>query len=330
MKSNPLISIIIPVYNLEKYIEECVKSILNQKFDDCEIILVDDGSPDNCGKICDRLSSENPCIKVIHKENGGVSSARRAGAETAQGDYIFCVDGDDFLKEGCLLSVAEIINKTKADIICHGLVYERNDGFFESTLPHREGLYSKADIEKEIFPLLIHKCDATYFITSLCGKAIRRELFLQNILTDPRAVLGEDGACVIPCVYHAESMYIIKECFYYYRLNTESATKAKKALPTEWPEIVYNHIICKINVETSDFQSQLYRKLAHDIFTVCVTQFYSGTYKSAKKRIQEIISNPLYKEAIKNCKFKGSLKALVMQYALRYRLYCLIYFYSKL
>ena len=92
-----LISVIIPIYKVEKYLRECIDSIINQSFKNLEIILVDDGSPDNCGKICDEYAKKDNRLKVIHKENGGLSSARNAGLDIATGEYISFVDSDDYV-----------------------------------------------------------------------------------------------------------------------------------------------------------------------------------------------------------------------------------------
>ena len=108
---NPLISIIIPVYNREKYIEECLNSILSQTFNDYEILLIDDGSNDNTGIICDKYAEENKKIKVFHKKNGGVSSARNLGLRCAKGKWIIFVDSDDVLAKESLTIMNSIINK---------------------------------------------------------------------------------------------------------------------------------------------------------------------------------------------------------------------------
>ena len=93
-----LISIIVPIYNVEKYIHKCIESIINQTYKNLEIILVDDGSPDNCGNICEEYAKNDSRIKVIHKENNGLSSARNAGLEICKGDYIGFVDSDDYIE----------------------------------------------------------------------------------------------------------------------------------------------------------------------------------------------------------------------------------------
>ena len=97
-KEHPLISVIVPIYKVEKYLSKCIESIIAQEYSNIEIILVDDGSPDNCGKICNDYAIKDNRIKVIHKENGGLSSARNAGIDIAQGEYIGFVDSDDTIE----------------------------------------------------------------------------------------------------------------------------------------------------------------------------------------------------------------------------------------
>ena len=273
MTGGLMFSIVIPVYKVEKYIRACVESVLHQNFSDCEIVLVDDGSPDGCPLICDELARHNCQIKVIHKENGGVSAARRDGARAAKGEYVVFIDGDDWLDRECLKLIADVTRKTNADIVCYGMVYDNGKSFEARTLEYRPGYYSHEDIERELFPSLIQGADVRYFAPSLCGKAIRRRLFIENCLVDRRVVIGEDGACVIPCVYHAKSMYILKECMYHYRYNVESATRRERIYNWEWPRLVAEHITRRIDIQKGNFREQLDRKITHDLFTVVLSQF---------------------------------------------------------
>ena len=103
-------SVIVPIYNIEKYLTRCIDSVLAQTFSDYELILVDDGSPDNCPVICDEYAAKDARIKVIHKQNGGLVSARQAGIRIACGDYVFHLDGDDAILPDALESAYEIIN----------------------------------------------------------------------------------------------------------------------------------------------------------------------------------------------------------------------------
>lgn len=117
--TSPEISIIVPIYKVEQYLDRCVESILKQTFTDFELILVDDGSPDNCPKMCDEWSKKDSRIKVIHKKNGGLSSARNAGLDVARGKYIGFVDSDDYISEDMYSHLYQLLIKNQADIsIC--------------------------------------------------------------------------------------------------------------------------------------------------------------------------------------------------------------------
>ena len=326
----PLFSVLIPVFKIEKYIEECVLSITNQSFSDFEIILIDDGSPDGCPEICERLRKNDSRIKVLHKKNEGVAKARRDGAEIAEGEYVICIDGDDWLKKDCLTQISEVVQKKNIDIFCFGMLADNGKQTTPLGINYREGFYSKQAMEKEIFPLLIQKSDASYFIPSLCGKVIRRQLFLDNVLANENVTIGEDGACVIPCVFHANSMYISNDCFYFYRYNSESATKGEKVFNWDWPKLVANHIENRIDINYGDMQRQLYRKITHDIFSVVVSQFNrKEKYSVIVKDIITHLDDKVYKEAIQKCEFEGSIKARIMMIVLKKRIFFPIYMYSK-
>ena len=116
MNDNPLISVIIPIYNVEQYLKRCVESLRHQTYSNLEIILVDDGSPDSCGKICDDYQKADNRIKVIHKKNGGLSDARNVGIGMAQGEYITCIDSDDFVSPFFIENLWVAIEKSKCEI----------------------------------------------------------------------------------------------------------------------------------------------------------------------------------------------------------------------
>ena len=143
LNNNILFSIVIPVYNVEQYLEVCVNSILSQKYSYFEIILVDDGSTDNSPQICDALGSSNDKIVVVHKANGGASEARKIGIERARGKYIICVDADDWLDQGILSDAEAIINNNYPDVLVYGLKREDVNGNWKNEILYRTGLYKK-------------------------------------------------------------------------------------------------------------------------------------------------------------------------------------------
>jgi len=115
MKENPLISVIVPVYKVEKFLDRCVKSLLGQSYGNIEIILVDDGSPDNCGAMCDVWAETDSRIKVLHKENGGQAMARNQAVAVSSGEYIFFVDSDDYVSPDALEYLVSIMRSSGAD-----------------------------------------------------------------------------------------------------------------------------------------------------------------------------------------------------------------------
>ncbi len=132
MQNEPLISVIVPVYKVEPYLDRCVQSIVDQTYKNLEIILVDDGSPDNCPAMCDAWAAKDSRIRVIHKENGGVSAARNVGLDTATGDYITFVDADDSLNFGALESLYFLTDKYHAEVSACGFQYVGMDGSVEN------------------------------------------------------------------------------------------------------------------------------------------------------------------------------------------------------
>ena len=133
MMKSDLISIIVPVYKVEKYIDECIKSIINQTYTNLEIILIDDGSPDNCGKICDEYAKNDKRIKVIHQKNMGQSVARNVGLEYAKGDYIGFVDSDDYIKNNMFEVLHNNLVSYNADISICNIIKVKNNKLEKST-----------------------------------------------------------------------------------------------------------------------------------------------------------------------------------------------------
>lgn len=324
----PKFSVIIPIYNVEKYLCKCIDSVLDQAFTDFEVILVDDGSPDRCPEICDVYSKKDSRVRVIHKENGGVSSARRDGVSIATGEYLVFIDGDDRVTEDFFEVISE---HSDVDIIRFGCIVERIGGVMQNRFPkEREGLYRKSDIAKEIFPYLIQSKSASYYCPSLWRHVFKRELYVLNMVSDVNIKIGEDGACVIPCIYHAKSMYCAHKCIYIYNYNETSATKGKNVFPIDGPALIAEHLKAHMDMSDCDFKQQLDRKIVHELFLVVTSQFNgSFSYKETVNNIRQELKLPLYQEAIRSASFPESLKAEIMKITLQYELFFLIYFMGR-
>lgn len=325
MENKLLFSVVVPVYGVEKYLSQCVQSIQNQTYQNLEIILVDDGSPDACPAMCDALAQIDSRIRVIHKTNGGLVSARKAGAIVASGDYVCCVDSDDEIASDYIERMAEVGNQFRPEMICSGLSWVSETERKDHPLKNRVGYYSRQDIEKEIFPELIQTVNAGYFSPNLCGKAIKTDLYRrQQLCVDDGLKIGEDGACTIPCVYHAQSMYILPECKYYYRSSDSSMTKSRKAFAWNGPKLIAEHLQNQVDMSRFDFQEQLYRKIVHELFTVVKSQFNrEDPYGRIVADVREHLQEPLYVEAIQKSTFQ-SFSGRMALWALKYKMFWII------
>jgi len=148
--SDNLISIIVPVHNSQDYLDTCLRSICNQTYNNIEIIIIDDGSSDNSGILCDTYASDDSRIRVIHKKNTGLVAARKTGIENARGEYITFVDSDDYIDLDSYETLMRKLDMRKPDIILYNLVEEYPDHSCEKHNHFREGLYTKEDIRKII------------------------------------------------------------------------------------------------------------------------------------------------------------------------------------
>lgn len=212
-----LVSVIVPVYKVEKYLPQCIESIINQEYSELEIILVDDGSPDNCGKICDEYEKRDSRIRAIHKANGGLSDARNAGIDAAAGAYITCVDSDDLIHSRYVLRMMELMREDVDLVVC------ASRKFADGTEPGKTcSIFETPDVftSAEALRELLRQ-DGQNFEPSACGKLYRRELF-DNDLRFPLGVYCEDLALTYRLVDRAKKTVRTKEPLYYYRQRAES------------------------------------------------------------------------------------------------------------
>lgn len=224
MKSEmPLVSVIVPVYMVEEYLSSCVDSIVNQTYKNLEIILVDDGSPDNCGKICDEYAQIDSRITVIHKENGGLSDARNAGIKTASGHYITCVDSDDYIAVDMVENLYNSIVKYDADIsiCCTKKTANRDEDLYKETAFDVKLMSPDQAIEEGLYN--------TSFPLSAWGKLYRRKLF--EDIEYPVGKLYEDLFTTYKLFLKAKKIVYYSKVgyFYYYRSNSIVATSFREA-----------------------------------------------------------------------------------------------------
>lgn len=207
-----LVSVIVPVYKVEKYLDKCIESIVGQTYKNLEIILVDDGSPDNCPAMCDLWAQKDSRIKVIHKPNGGVSSARNMALDAASGEYICFVDSDDVLELDTVKYMVD--NISDADVIQCGLIYCYADGTsLDVGVPDSE--FYGEDAQRAVI--------MDYVRPEVCGKLYAAKLF-DNIRFDTSKRYGEDFYINYNLMKSAKKMISRNVCLYHYVFRNESAT----------------------------------------------------------------------------------------------------------
>lgn len=209
-----LITIVVPVYNVENYIERCVKSLINQTYKNLEIILVDDGSTDNSGKLCDKYTKENERIRVIHKKNGGLSDARNVGIDNAKGEYIAFVDSDDWIPIAAIETLYSYITKFNVDIVSGNMVEVFSD--YPKNSDKNKSMYKIFNTEEALENMLyLHG-----ITNSACGKLYKLSLF--NNIRFPVGKLYEDLGTTYKIYAKSKKNIFIDYTVYYYFQNQNS------------------------------------------------------------------------------------------------------------
>ena len=214
---NELISVVVPVYNVEKYLDKCVESILGQTYKKIEIILVDDGSTDNSGIKCDEWSKKDDRISVIHKKNGGLSDARNVGMNVANGEYIAFIDSDDFLDLEYLEKLYNFVVEEKADIgVCNPYYY------YESSRIEKRYHIVRKKIVADALSMTIRLLYQKQYDTSAWGKIYKTKLFKENEIYYPKGKLYEDIATTYKVFLKANKIAFLNQELYYYRQRDNS------------------------------------------------------------------------------------------------------------
>lgn len=232
-----VVSIVLPIYNVEKYLNRCVKSVINQSYKNLEIILVDDGSPDNCPVLCDEWAKKDNRIKVVHKKNAGLGYARNTGIENATGEYICFFDSDDYIALDTIEKAYNLATKEKSDIVTFGYCQVKNTGETgKAMIPcPTKMIYIGNEIQEIFLPSLIAPDISTGEITNLwmsvCGGLFSMELIRRANwrLVSERDIISEDIYSLLRLCKDVQKVVVIPEALYFYCENATSLTHTYKA-----------------------------------------------------------------------------------------------------
>ena len=282
-----LISIIVPVYKAEKYLSECIDSVLNQTYENFELILVDDGSPDNSGKICDEYAEKDKRIKVIHKENGGVSSARNAGLDNAQGEYITFVDSDDIVdKQYIELMYNKLVEKSADLCFCHFDRFDENTcEEYKETIPEHLIVDFKSDNFVDFASKFFNLKNNIF--GSSC-RVLYKKSIVETIRFNSKIKISEDLVFILNAIFNSKSICSISNVFYHYRINPTSASRTYKKFFLKSQMALQKELISLFN----HFEEKISKKISEPYFCLQCYYLFSNEIKFRK-------TNPNYKENIK-------------------------------
>lgn len=308
-----LISIIVPVYNAEKYLKRCIDSLLAQTYQNIEVLLIDDGSPDNSGIICDEYAKKDSRFRVFHKENGGVSSARNLGLKEAKGDYIGFVDADDYIDSKMYEILLSNLVKEKADISVCGYYQEDSEGVFKKHWPKDDYLVMNG--EEQIKNLISNN----YYTCSCWDRLFKRELIGDTAFNESFCFY-EDYLFLYEVAKNSPKTVFDSTPLYYYCNNLQSA--ARKPFDTKKIDIVKvcEKVMGDINICYPKLYSCAKVEFVRiNLFCCLLIANSNGDYKSERVKLQKNIRRYMPWYLFTNASFGYKIHALCV--SVSWRLY---------
>lgn len=318
--SNPLISVVIPVYNTAPYLEKCLESVVNQTYQNLQVIIINDGSTDNSAEICQKFSEKDDRIEFINKQNEGVSIARNIGIEKSKGEWIYFLDSDDFLEKNTFESLFEQAQENNADIIQFGLNTIKDGKIIDTDFPKTESFENVKDFitNNKMRPL----CAWLYFIKA-------NKILENNIYFNEKLKHYEDGLFMYRVLIHCHKIITLNEVYYNQVLSPNSVTRKPKTTKIVMDCIDYVDNLCnevRKNHQTLNFKNEIVL-LSKQIFSETIAienleefqkhkQLIKSKYKSLYKKNHEILEDKVNRLAYIN--FDLAIRLLKLKHKLRF------------
>lgn len=320
---NPIISIIVPVYKAKEYLEQCVQSLCSQSYDNLEIVLVDDGSPDECPALCDTFAAQDNRIRVIHKENEGAAFARKAGLDAASGQYVLFLDGDDWLDSDTVSACVKVARRDNADCVLFGYVREYPGKSIPNPLFAQDFCCDRKQSEEKIHRRIVgligeELCEPQRIdnLSSFCMRLLRTEVARRGrFVSDQKIGTSEDTIFNLYALDGCRISYI-NRCFYHYRkTNAQSITTAHKTDLAEKWDVMYGMIQEYIegSGKAEAYHTPFLNRVACGMIGLGLNEISSSANIWQKScHLKAILSKPLYTEAFAQfdtsyCGFKWKL-----------------------
>lgn len=337
----PLVSVIVPIYKTEDYLDQCIRSIVGQSYSNLEIILVDDGSPDGCPAMCDSWAKRDSRIKVIHKPNSGVGDARNAGISMAEGKYLTFADSDDYLEPDAIRIMAGYAQQYQAQCVAGGFKRLLRDGSFIEKAAAAKVKFcdDRQKVEENILYRLI---GAEYksispLSQSACVKLYDRQLLAENeVKFLPIREIGSEDFYFNICFFeHVEKAVIIPETFYVYRDNGTSCSNTYQAERLESFLRLYRQMEQKTLLRDTEMYQQMLAANILGGISVCIKLLIASNAPDKMRELTQVLEKEEIRRMLQQCKlsevrFPLSLFCVLMKYRMKHLLYCLISLFVKL
>lgn len=336
-----LVSVVIPIYNVEKYLNRCVESVVNQTYRNLEILLIDDQSPDNCPQMCEDWAAKDCRIKVIHKKNGGLGMARNTGIENATGEYICFFDSDDYIDldtiEACVASAQE----NHADVVCFGMYRVNATGEIVSTMVPNTAAnrFSGSEVQTYFLPELLasdpNAQENTNLWISACGALFSMKTIQKNNwrLVSEREIISEDVYSLIALYKDVDCVAVLPRACYYYCENTASLTQTYR--PDRFQKIKHFYSETKVLCQRLNYCDAVFQRVSRQFigFSIAALKQEAAAPKSAKENyaaVKAIAADPVFREAIRLGKSRhDGMARKILFFAIENKLYALCYLLAK-
>lgn len=309
-----LATIVVPVYNVEAYLSRCVDSLLAQTYPRSEIILVDDGSPDKCPKLCDEYAERYDNIRVVHKENGGLASARLAGFREARGDYILFVDSDDYIHPAMLEKLIHALEERDADLSICGYYQENADGLCAHMLSYQtDCLDGRGKIESDyILPLLGKSAEGVNLPGFLCIRLLKKSLIQEAFFGSERVYYMEDHVFDLLYADRVQRIAVVNEPLYYYCYNGESLSNRYRANKWGMYGNLYGFYLDYVKDRALPDCARRLNNFLVGAFCACVDNaVLSGSFGAYRRELAEILRSERMREvwrAAENAELSNSAR----------------------
>ena len=303
------VSVIVPVYRSGQWLNRCVSSILAQTYSEIEVILVDDGSPDECPALCDAWAGKDGRVKVIHKENGGLMSAWMAGVSASTGEYLCFVDSDDWIDEEMVEGLMAAASDCQAEVLCGNYVQEEKNRSIPVIQPLKPGVYEGDALWEKVFGRLVGE-EKRPITLSRCMKLFSRRLIEDNLhFCDPSIVMGEDMNITLPALLDAKRIAILPDACYYHYLFLWDSMAHRYNPRLQENLLALNQKIREILEEKGapDKEGQADREFVLLLFLELKNQV-RGKEAGWRKRIRQLRRNPEVTGALKRARLTLSAR----------------------